>query len=97
MLLSLRCQLGPWQAGIVCSYLPFNVFKIFFFYVDHFEVFIEFVTILLLFYLLVFLAMGYVGSQLEDQGSDLQPLHWKAKSNDWTARDVPDHLVYWFL
>ena len=45
-----------------------------------FKVFIEFVTILLLFYVLVFLAPRHVASQLPNQGSNPHPLHWKAKS-----------------
>ena len=56
-------------------------FKIFcFFDVDHiFKVFIEFVIILLPSLYFGFLASGHVGSQLPDQGSNLHPLHWKAK------------------
>ena len=42
-----------------------------------FKVFIEFVTILLLFDVL---AASHVGSQLPDQGLDQHPLQWKAKS-----------------
>ena len=42
------------------------------------KVFIEFVTILLLFY--VFLATRHVGSQLPQQGLNPHSLHWKAKS-----------------
>ena len=38
-----------------------------------FKVFIEFVIILLLFYVLVFLAPRHVGSQLPDQGSNPRP------------------------
>ena len=45
-----------------------------------FKVFIEFVTTLLLFYVLVFLAPRHVGSQLTDEGSNLTPLHWKVMS-----------------
>ena len=45
-----------------------------------FKVFIEFVTTLLLFYVLVFLAARPVGSQLTDEGSNLTPLHWKVMS-----------------
>ena len=41
------------------------------------KVFIEFVTILLLFDVL---AVRHVGSQLPDQGLDQNPLQWKAKS-----------------
>ena len=45
-----------------------------------FKVFIEFVTILLLFYVLGFLAMSHVESWLSDQGLNPYPLHWKGKS-----------------
>ena len=61
-------------------------FKIF--YVDHLKIFIEFVTMLPLFYVLVFLAVRHVGSQLPDQGSNPHPLHWKVKSYHWTTRGV---------
>ena len=40
-----------------------------------FKVFTEFVTISLLFYVLVSLAPRPVGSQIADQGSNLNPLH----------------------
>ena len=43
-----------------------------------FKVFIEFVTILILCF--GFVVVRHVGSQLPDQGSNLYPLHWKAKS-----------------
>ena len=45
-----------------------------------FKVFVEFVTILLLFLCFGFLAPRHVASQLPDQGSNLHPLHWKATS-----------------
>ena len=53
-----------------------------------FEAFIEFVTILFLFYVSRFLAVKHVGSQCPDQGLEgtqverewKVPLHWKAKS-----------------
>ena len=44
-----------------------------------FKVFIEFVIIFFLFYVLVFLAMSHMGSQLPDQGSNPHPLHWKVR------------------
>ena len=37
-------------------------------------------TILFLFYVFGFWAVGHVGSLLPNQGSDLHPLHWKVKS-----------------
>ena len=42
-----------------------------------FDVFIEYVTILLLFYALVFLATRHMESLFPDQGSNLNPPHWK--------------------
>ena len=49
-----------------------------------FTVLIEFVTILLLLYILgfffYFLAARHMGSQLSNQGLNLHPIHWKAKS-----------------
>ena len=45
-----------------------------------FKVFIELVTILLLFHVVGFLAERHVGSQLPNQGSNPQPLHWRVKS-----------------
>ena len=43
-----------------------------------FKVFIEFVTLLLLLYVLAFLAARPVGSQPPDQGLNLHPLHCRA-------------------
>ena len=43
------------------------------------KIFIEFATILFLFYALVFLATRHVGSQFPDQESN--HLHWKVKSS----------------
>ena len=45
-----------------------------------FKVFIEFVTILLLFYVFSFLVTRCVGSELPDQGLNLCRLLWKVKS-----------------
>ena len=45
-----------------------------------FRFFTAFVTILLLFYVLVFLAMRHGESELLDQGSNENSPHWKAKS-----------------
>ena len=56
-----------------CTFFFKVVFFLFFFDVDHFKNLIEFVTISLLFYVLVFLAMRHVGS-------NPYPPHWKAKS-----------------
>ena len=46
-----------------------------------FKVFIQFVTVWLLFQAVgFFLAMKHVGSLLPDQGLNPHPLNWKAKS-----------------
>ena len=46
---------------------------------DHFlKIFIEFVTILLLF-CFSFLVMRHVGSWLPNQGTNLQSLHWPSR------------------
>ena len=45
-----------------------------------FKVFIEFVTILLLFHIFVFLAARHVGSLLPDKRLSSHPLYWKVKS-----------------
>lgn len=50
-----------------------------------FQVFIKFMTIFLLFYVLAF---WHVGSYLPDQGLNPTPLHWKAKSQPLTSRQV---------
>ena len=46
---------------------------------DHFKVFTEFLTILLLF-CFGFLAMRHAGSQIPNQASNPHPLHWKVES-----------------
>ena len=58
----------------------FFFFKILLLLWTIFKVLIEFVTILLLFHVLVFVATWYVGSQVPDQGFHRRPLHWKVKS-----------------
>jgi len=45
-----------------------------------FKVFNEFVTVLFLFYVSVFLATRHVGFQLPNQGSNPHLLDWKVKS-----------------
>ena len=60
-------------ASCCCVTISPNCTFFFFFHVDHFKNLIEFVTISLLFYVLVFLAMRHVGS-------NPYPPHWKAKS-----------------
>ena len=55
-------------------------FKRFFFDMNHFKVFIEFVTIFASVLCFGVLTARHVGSELPNQGSNLYPLHWKAKS-----------------
>ena len=45
-----------------------------------FKIFIEFISVLLLFYVLVFWPQGMWDLSSPDQGSNLHPLHWKVKS-----------------
>ena len=67
---------------------------------DKIQVFIEFVTILLLFNVMIlyfvlfcFVATRYVGSSLHDQGSNLHPLHWKVKSKPSDCQGSPIAVV----
>ena len=53
-----------------------------------FKVFIEFVTVLHLFYVLAFRSRGQ-GPQLPDQESNLHPLHGGFRLNLWTTREAP--------
>ena len=65
--------------SIGVSILKFgSYFKILLMWIN-FKVFIECVTILLLFYVLAFLAMRHGGSELPDQGSNENAPYWKAK------------------
>ena len=70
--------------------------KTFFLMWTIFEVFIEFVAILLLFHVLFFLAMRHVGSQLPDWGLNPHPLHWEVKYPPWATRKVPCELLVSF-
>ena len=54
-----------------------------------FKVFVKFVTGLLLFNALGFLAARHVGPWLPDQGWNPRPLHWKARLIHWARRGVP--------
>ena len=63
-----------------CLTNSFLFFKIFFWMWTIFKVFIDFITISLLFFVLFFLASRLVGSQLPNQGSNLHFLHWEVKS-----------------
>ena len=49
-------------------------------YFIYFKAFVEFVTILLLFYVFWVLAKRHVRSQLPEEGANPHPLHWKVKS-----------------
>ena len=56
-------------------------FKIFYFFgCGSFFKCIEFVSVLLLFYVLVFWPQGNVGSYVPKQGLNLHSPHWEAKS-----------------
>ena len=54
-----------------------------------FKVFIEFVTVLFLFYGSVFLALRHVGSWLPDQGWNPYPLHSKVGTCTETPEKSP--------
>ena len=59
--------------------------KLFFFNDSFLKVFIEFVTILLLFYVLV---RRHVGSSFPDQGLNLHLLHGRRSLNHWATTEV---------
>ena len=62
-------------------------FKDFFFMGAIFELFIDFVTILFLFWFLPCKACGILA--LPSRGSNPHLLHWKTNHNHWTVREVP--------
>ena len=77
---SLFVCLFSWCHLTSIPWLFFFFFQILFYFlkkifdVDHFKVFIEFITILLLLYVLVYLAVSHVGSELLDRGLNPHPL-----------------------
>ena len=79
----------------IWNYLFFFQIEIFFsFDVDHFKVFIEFVTILLLFYVWVFWPQGTWGLSSLTRDPTCTP----CVLNHWTTREVPPHILmcgYW--
>ena len=74
-------QVVLYQSSVFILFILFHkfFFKIFLTWTIFLKVFIEFVTILLLFYVFWFFGTRHVGSQLPNQGSTPHPLHWKAK------------------
>ena len=64
-----------------------------------FKVFIELVTILFLFHVLVFLAARHVGIFMSQPEIEPAPLALEIPSlNHWTAREVPDvYFCVWLL
>ena len=79
---TLEAQKTSWIERAKSHFRKFYfLFKKYFFMWTIFKVFIEFVTVLLLFYVFLggFLAMKHVGPQLPNQGSNVHPLHWKVK------------------
>ena len=58
------------------------------------EVFIEFITIFLLFYVLGFLASRHVGSQLLTRDRTGTPCVRRQSLKHWTTREVP--VTYFF-
>ena len=57
------------------------------------KVFIEFVTMLLLFYVLVFLATRHVGSQLPDQGLNSDPCIGRGNPRPLDCQGSPKTFV----
>ena len=53
------------------------------------KVFIELITILLLFHIFDFLTARYLGSYLPYQGPNLCPLIGRHSLNHWATREVP--------
>ena len=77
----------------VCCLSPFSK-KSFFLMWTIFKVFIEFITILLLSYVLVFLATRHVWSQLPDQDWNLTSCIGKWSINPWITREVPTYMLF---
>ena len=89
--------------GLIFRTAGFHIFHIFimvsalhihylkyFFDMGYFKVFIEFVTILLLFYVLVFWLRGMWGLSSSTKNRPCTLTHWKAKSfNHWITREIP--------
>ena len=73
----------------------FFFFKIFFLKWTIFEVFIEFVTILLLFHVLVFWSWG-MWISAPWLGIEPSSLHWEMKCSPWATRKVPCELLVSF-
>ena len=73
----------------------FFFFKIFFLTWTIFEVFIEFVTILLLFHVLVFWSWG-MWISAPWLGIEPSSLHWEMKCSPWATRKVPCELLVSF-
>ena len=83
-----------WTISFSLTYLKQFLFKKdFTFDVGHFKVFIEFVTILLLFCVLVFGPEAYEILALPS-GMNPHPLHWKAKSQALDSQGSPVILSY---
>ena len=61
--------------------------------VDHFKVFIEFVTILLLFYVLVFWLRGMWDPSCPTRELTHTPCIRRRSLNPWTAREVPQRVI----
>ena len=59
-----------------------------------FELFIDFVTMLLLLYVFGFLAARQVGSQVPDRGWDRHPCIGRRSLNRWTSREAPIGFAY---
>ena len=84
---------GIW---FIIGYVVYLLFlkKSFFLMWTIFKVFIEFITVSLLSYVLVFLATRHVGSQLPDQDWNCTSCIGKWSINPWITREVPIYLLF---
>ena len=92
ILTGVRCYL---TMGFVWFCFCLFVFKIFLMWTI-FKVFIEFVTILLLFYVLVFWSQGMWDLSSPTRDRTHTPCIGRQSLNHWTAREVPS-LWFWFV
>ena len=78
---------------LISIFLSFSFFKDFFWCGPFFKFFIEFVTILFLFYVLVFQPKAY-GILAPQTGIEPAPLVGRQSLNHWTARKGPLYFYY---
>ena len=86
----------PWYWSMRLYFILFLKFGVFFLMRAIFKVFIEFVTILLLFYVLVFWPWGVWDLSSPTRDRTLIPCIGRRSLNHWTTREVPS-LYFRFL